>query len=68
MNPRVLIAVATGAQTGSAGISMAPSSVRCPWRSPRGSSPSPVGAIISAMRGEHRSWEMAESASLVREG
>ena len=27
-----------------------------------------VGAIISAMRGEHRSWEMAESASLVREG
>jgi len=68
MDPRVLIAVATGAQTGSAGISMAPFSSELHVAFAAGIVASLVGAIISPMRGEHRSWEMAESASLVREG
>jgi len=68
MDPRVLIAVATGSQTDSAGISMAPFISALHVAFAAGTGASLVGAIISAMRGEHRSWEMAESAGLMREG
>ena len=59
--------LATGTQPGSAGISTAPFIGALHVAFAAGIVASLVGAIISAMRGEHRSWEMAESASLVGE-
>jgi EmrB/QacA subfamily drug resistance transporter len=57
MDPKVMVAVFAGTQTGSAGIDMAPfiNALRIAFAA--GVVASALGAVISAMRGGHRSWE-----------
>lgn len=62
MDPKVLVAVFAGTQTGSAGINMGPFINALHIAFAAGVVASAVGAGISLMRGEHRSW--AESASV----
>ena len=57
MNPKVLVSIATGVQTGGAGIDTTPFINALHVAFIAGIAASVVGAAISAMRGEHRSWE-----------
>ena len=61
MSPKVLIAIATGAQSGSAGISTQPFIQALHVAFVAGIVASLLGAVISSMRGEHRSWEPTSS-------
>ena len=57
MSPKVLIAIATGAQSGSAGISTQPFIQALHVAFVAGIVASLLGAVISSLRGEHRGWE-----------
>jgi MFS family permease len=57
MNPKVLVSIATGVQTGGAGIDTTPFINALHVALIAGIVASVVGTLISAMRGEHRSWE-----------
>jgi hypothetical protein len=57
MDPKVMVAVFAGTQTGSAGIDLQPFIDALHIAFGAGVVASVVGAIISALRGEHRSWE-----------
>ncbi len=57
MNPRVMVAVFSGTQSGSSGIDLRPFIAALHIAFAAGVVASVVGAGISMMRGEHRSWE-----------
>jgi hypothetical protein len=57
MDPDVMVAVFAGTQTGSAGIDLQPFINALHIAFGAGVLASVVGAVISALRGEHRSWE-----------
>ena len=57
MDPDVMVAVFAGTQTGSAGIDLQPFIDALHIAFGAGVLASLVGAVVSALRGEHRSWE-----------
>ena len=57
MSPQVMVAVFSGTQSGGAGIDMGPFINALHLAFGAGVIASLLGAAISAMRGEHRSWE-----------
>ncbi len=57
MNPQVMVAVFSGTQSGSSGIDLRPFIAALHIAFAAGVVASIVGAGISMMRGEHRSWE-----------
>lgn len=57
MDPKVMVAVFAGTQTGSSGIDLQPFINALHIAFGAGVLASVVGAVISALRGEHRSWE-----------
>jgi len=61
MDPRVLLAVFSGNQIGGQGISLAPFMNALHLAFLAGVVASALGAVASLMRGEHRSYEAAES-------
>jgi MFS family permease len=69
MDPKVMVAVFAGTQTGSAGIDLQPFIDALHIAFGAGVVASVVGAIISALRGEHRSWEdrQAGAESLIQD-
>jgi hypothetical protein len=64
MDPKVMVAVFAGTQTGSQGIDLQPFITALHIAFGAGVVASVIGAVVSALRGEHRSWEevAAESA------
>jgi MFS family permease len=64
MDPTVMVAVFAGTQTGSQGIDLQPFITALHIAFGAGVVASVIGAVVSALRGEHRSWEevAAESA------
>jgi len=61
MDPKVLLSVVAGVQTGSRGIDMQPFIAALHVAFLAGVGASAVGALISMMRGRHRSWEEDEA-------
>jgi EmrB/QacA subfamily drug resistance transporter len=57
MDPKVMVAVFAGTQSGSAGIDLQPFITALHIAFGAGVLASIVGAVVSALRGEHRSWE-----------
>ncbi len=57
MDPQVMVAVFAGTQTGSAGINLAPFIGALHVAFGAGVIASAVGAVVSLLRGGHRSWE-----------
>lgn len=57
MDPQVMVAVFAGTQAGSSGIDLGPFITALRVAFAAGVVASAVGAVISAMRGGHRSWE-----------
>ena len=57
MDPQVMVAVFAGTQTGSAGIDLAPFIGALHIAFGAGVIASAVGAVVSLLRGGHRSWE-----------
>ena len=68
MSPKVLIAIATGVQSGSAGIDTQPFIQALHVAFAAGIVASLLGAVISSMRGEHRSWEPAAAGEPAIDG
>lgn len=69
MDPKVLVAIFSGTQIGGQGISPAPFMNALHLAFFAGVAASALGAVASLMRGEHRSYEEAEShPALEREG
>jgi len=64
MDPKVLLAIVAGVQTGTAGIAMGGFITALHVAFWAGVAASVLGAVISMMRGGHRSWE--EGAILQR--
>ena len=62
MDPKVLVAVFSGTQIGGGGIAMAPFINALHLAFLAGVIASALGAVASLMRGEHRSYEAAQSA------
>ena len=62
MDPKVMVAVFAGTQTGSSGIDLQPFIDALHIAFGAGVIASVVGAVISALRGEHRSWEETAAA------
>ncbi len=69
MDPKVLVAIFSGTQIGGQGISLVPFMNALHLTFLAGVVASALGAVASLMRGEHRSYEKAEShPALEREG
>ena len=69
MDPKVLVAIFSGTQIGGQGISLVPFMNALHLAFLAGVVASALGAVASLMRGEHRSYEKAEShPALEREG
>lgn len=65
MDPRVMLQIFSGTQTGSAGIDLSPFMSALHLAFGAGVVASAIGALISLMRGEHVSWEEAREPVLV---
>ncbi len=65
MDPRVMLQIFSGTQTGSAGIDLSPFMSALHLAFGAGVGASALGALISLMRGEHVSWEEAREPVLV---
>ncbi|MDP9271183.1 MAG: MFS transporter [Chloroflexota bacterium] len=63
MDPRVMLAVISGTQTGSAGIDLGPFIRALHIAFGAGVAASLLGAVISLMRGGHRSWEASDTGA-----